>query len=149
MLLVVLIPSVKSIGFRNIKSSSSGGIDELIVGSGDVFNLMNLSKNRGLGFISVMRNFDSSEGVSSGDRVFFSFSSQNNGGVDDSLMVNDGFDVLFGSSFFGGNESSSFRGNISEHTSVDFSFTRLGFIDPSVDTSSRTDGIFFVSGHTS
>jgi len=112
MSLVVLSPSMESVGFGEIKSCSSSGVNELIVAGHDVFNLMDLSKNWGLGFISIMRNINSRERIGSGNFVLSSFSSQNNGGRNNTLMMQDSFNVLFGSSHFGGNESSGFRGNI-------------------------------------
>jgi len=79
----------------------------------------------------------------------FSLGSEENWGLDNSIVIKGSSNVSFFTSFFRGNESSGFRGNIGEHTGMDFSITRLGIKDPSVDTSSGTNRVFFVSWHTS
>jgi len=96
-----------------------------------------------------MRNFNSGERINSGDFVSLDLRSEENGGSDNGVVVDGGSHVGFSSGFFGGNESRGFRGNIGEHSSGDFSGARLGFEDPSVDTGSGANSVFFVSGHAS
>jgi len=100
-------------------------------------------------FKRVVGYFFSGERVDSGDFVFSDLVTQKDGGCHNSVVVDGGSNVGFLSSFFGGNESSSFRGNVGEHSSGNLSRAGLGFKDPSVDTGSGANSVFLVSGHAS
>lgn len=131
-----------------IEFSSRFKVNNLIMMSVNIHNSINLTNNGGSDIPSIMRDWLSGESVSSGDFFLFSFKSQNNRGVDNSFMVNNGINVSFRGSHFRGDISSSFRGNVFK-SSIKVSSTRLSFIMPSINTISRTNGIFFISGHTS
>jgi hypothetical protein len=142
------IVTVIGIDFFIVEFFSSFDVDELVVLGVHIFNLLHFSGD-GSGFlVRIVRNGDSRERVDSVDSVFFVVNSQNDGGMDNSGVFQDGSNVGFFFGHFGGNESGGFRGNIHEHSS-DGSIARLSVVVPSIDTGSGADGVFFSSGHAS
>jgi len=68
--------------------------------------------------------------------------------MDKCFVVNNGINVSFRDSHFWGDKSGGFRGDVFK-SSIKISSTGLSFIMPSINTISRTNSIFFISGHTS
>jgi hypothetical protein len=132
--------------FRSVKSLAAFSVHKLLMNSGHIQFLVNLSNNRDHFFSFMVTDNFISEGISLNNIIYLFFNPEDHGSTHNGRVVNFRSYKIFFLSHFWSNKSFSFRGDVGKSASSDLVGAGTFSEDPTIDTGVSAGGISFVSG---